>query len=55
MTERHPLHVCIRETIERWNDHAEVMHMGHKIDLAALLTNAVLAYLRVHGEIGEKS
>jgi hypothetical protein len=41
MSDRHRYHVVIRDAIDRWNDQVQLMHMGHKIDLAAIITEAV--------------
>jgi hypothetical protein len=43
---RHDIHKCIREVIDEWNRRAEIMHMGHKIELAAELADAVFDLVR---------
>lgn len=40
---RHDIHVIVRGVISDWNDHKQVLHMGHKIDLAAAITEALMA------------
>lgn len=41
LDERHRIHVVVREAIERWNDLAQKLHMGHRIDLAAEIVEAL--------------
>lgn len=48
---RHRLHVIVREVIDRFNDRREVLHMGDKINLAAEITEAVMA--SANGENGD--
>ena len=42
LKQRHRIHVVVREAIEHWNDRAERLHMGNKIDLAAAITEALM-------------
>ncbi len=39
---RHQVHVCIVDAIRQWNEHAQKLHHGNVIDLAALLTEAIV-------------
>jgi hypothetical protein len=39
---RHRIHVLVRGVIAEWNDRKQVLHLGHKIDLAAEITEAIM-------------
>lgn len=43
LNRRHQIHVVVREAIDEWNCFRQIMHMGHKIDLAAAITEALMA------------
>lgn len=55
MVDRHPLHMVIRGAIARWNDRVQLMHMGHKIDLGAEITEAVMEHMRAIEQLNQRS
>jgi hypothetical protein len=39
---RHRIHVIVRGTIDGWNAMKEKLHLGDRIDLAAIITEAIM-------------
>jgi hypothetical protein len=40
---RQRIRKVIHDTIEAWNERAELLHMGHRIDLGGLIADALMA------------
>lgn len=50
---RHKIHGVVRGVIAAWNDRAQVLHMGHKIDLGAEITEALMAMDEERAALGQ--